>query len=64
MNEFPAMKSLAELADETPLTYGTLRRLCISGKIKYIVCGRKWLINCDSLRDYLNQGETFEHVRS
>ena len=57
----PVMLSLKECEAETGISYFTLRRYCISGKVKYIRAGKKWLINMNSLADFMNQGETFNH---
>lgn len=50
----PEMVGLREAAARTGLSYGFLRRLCLSGQIVHIRCGSKFLINFQKLCDYLN----------
>ena len=33
------------------------RRLCKVGKVRYVNCGNRWLVNLDSLARYFEQGE-------
>ena len=53
----PEMIGLKEAARRTGLSYGFLRRLCLSGQIVHIRCGAKFLINWQRLCDYLNRGD-------
>ncbi len=57
----PKMLSLREAAEETGLSYGYLRGLCLSGTITCLRAGRtKWLINASSLAAFLNGGGVSE----
>ena len=42
----------------TAITKNFLRSLVVSGKLPSVKAGRKYLINMDTLRSYLYQGET------
>lgn len=50
----PEMVGLRDAAARTGLSYGFLRRLCLSGQIVHIRCGNKFLVNFQKLCDYLN----------
>ena len=52
--ELPTMKPIREVSEETGLSYVFLRGLIRDGKIFYVQAGRKFLINVDSLAEYLN----------
>lgn len=57
----PRMQPILELCEETGLTYGCLRRLCLAGKVKFIRAGGprgKILVNTESLANYLNNENT------
>ena len=53
----PEMIGLREAARRTGLSYGFLRRLCLSGQIVYVRAGSKFLINWQRFVDYLNRGD-------
>lgn len=50
----PEMIGLREAARRTGLSYGFLRRLCLSGQIVHVRAGSKFLINWQKLCDFLN----------
>lgn len=50
----PKMLSLKQAAEESGLSYGFLRNLCIEGGVRCIRSGKKWYINEDSLTSFLN----------
>ena len=58
--QIPKMVSLAEASKESGLSYDFIRKLCLQNKIVYVRAGVKYLINCDNLVEYLNQGEQSE----
>lgn len=50
----PYMMSILESVEVTNLSYEFLRFLCKSGKVKCIKTGNKYMINSESLADFLN----------
>ncbi|CBK77114.1 DNA binding domain, excisionase family [[Clostridium] cf. saccharolyticum K10] len=54
---FPVMLTLRQAAKETGLSYSYLRKLCLEGKIVFVKSGRKYLVNAERLKEYLNEGE-------
>lgn len=54
--KIPTMVTLAEASKQTGLSYGYLRKLCLTGQITHIRAGKKYLINLEKLVDYLNGG--------
>lgn len=53
-NEFPKLASITQCSIISGLAYSTIRRMILEGKIKYIKTGKKYLVNIDSLSEYLN----------
>lgn len=51
------MRTIRAAAAESGLAEYFVRQLVKAGKIKYVCAGRKYLINFDSLVQYLNDGE-------
>lgn len=51
------MLTLRQAAKETGLSYSYLRKLCLEGKIVFVKSGRKYLVNAERLKEYLNEGE-------
>ena len=58
--EAPRMRTINEAMDwlkkadpDTALTPYALRRLIVSGKLPHVMISRKYLINLDTLEDYL-----------
>ena len=58
----PEMIGLREAARRTGLSYGFLRRLCLSGQIVHIRAGTKFLINWQRFVDYLNRGDGMQEA--
>lgn len=52
----PVMLSLKQAANLTGLSYYYLRGLCLTHEIVYIRCGNRYMVNRQSLADYLNKG--------
>ena len=61
MNEqqktLPRMRTIRAAAAESGLAEYFVRQLVKQGKIKYVCAGHKYLVNFDSLIQYLNDGE-------
>lgn len=53
----PTMATIPEAAVKTGLAVYRVRVLCAEGKVKSIRCGRRILINLESLSAYLNGEE-------
>ncbi len=58
MEKIPTMKSISECSEIVRLAKYHVRRLVLQGKVKYVRSGSKYLVNVDSLIEYLNNGET------
>lgn len=54
----PQMKTIKEVSKIIGLAEYHIRQLVKQNKIKFIMAGKKYLINLDSLIAYLNNGET------
>ena len=54
----PKMVPIQECAKITKLAKYHIRQLVLQDKIRYVKTGKKYLINLDSLIEYLNKGET------
>lgn len=54
---FPLMLTIKQAAQQTGLTPYYLRQLCRSGRVRYVVAGHRWLINGETLANYLRQGD-------
>lgn len=55
--QIPQMKTIKEVSKIVELAEYHIRQLVKQNKIKFIMAGKKYLINMDSLIDYLNNGE-------
>lgn len=53
----PRMRTIKQTAQETGLAEYFVRQLVKQHKIKYVMTGRKALINLDKFIDFLNTGE-------
>ncbi len=62
MEKIPTMKSISECSEIVGLAKYHVRQLVLQDKIKYVKAGRKYLVNLESLIEYLNNGET--HVKT
>ncbi len=52
--------SLNDASALTGLSYGYLRNLCLNHRVVFIRCGNKYMINRQSLIDFINTGESNE----
>ncbi|MEF2886503.1 helix-turn-helix domain-containing protein [Gemmiger sp.] len=57
---FPTMNTITQAAATSGLAVYRIRQLCQSGRIKSIRCGRRTLVNMDSLAAYLNDGDAVQ----
>ena len=62
MEKIPTMKSIRECSEIVGLAKYHVRRLVLQGKVKYVRSGSKYLVNVDSLIEYLNSGEAQAEV--
>ena len=53
----PIFKTINETAEMTGLAKYHLRKLVLTGRIKYIKTGKKYLLQLDSLFEYLKTGD-------
>ena len=56
--ELPKMVTINECAKLSGLAKYAIRRLVLDSKVKYIKLGKKYVVNFDSLIEYLSNGET------
>lgn len=54
METVPRMLTIQQAADETGISYGCIRRWCMENRIIFVRSGKKYLVNMDKLKDYLN----------
>ena len=54
---YPNMGTIKKAAEIYELSPSYIRRLCKTGKIRYVNAGRGWLVNLDSLARYFEQGD-------
>lgn len=52
----PRMRTIRQAAAESGLAVYFVRRLIAENKVVYVKAGRKFLVNFDSLIQYLNSG--------
>jgi len=55
--EMPQLMSMRDIEKNYNIPYGSIRKMCIRGEVKYRKIGKCWMINLQSLADYLD-GET------
>lgn len=53
----PNMGTVQKAAQIYGLSPCYIRRLCKLGKVRYVDCGNRWLVNLDSLARYFEQGD-------
>lgn len=58
MSTMPVMAGVAEAAARSGLAVYRVRCLCAEGAVQSIRCGRRILVNLDSLADFLNGSST------
>lgn len=54
---YPIMKSVKDAAEIYDLSPAYIRRLCRTGKVRFVNAGHRWLVNLDSLAKYFNEGD-------
>ena len=54
---YPNMGTVKRAAEIYRLSPSYIRRLCKTGKIRYVNAGHMWLVNLDSLARYFEQGD-------
>ena len=60
----PNMGTVKEAAEIYGLSPSYIRRLCKTGKIRYVNAGHMWLVNLDSLARYFEQGDPAENSQT
>lgn len=63
-HDIPCMKTINEAAEIVNLAKYHIRQLVLQDKVKYVKAGRKYLLNLDSLVNYLKNGETEERMKN
>lgn len=58
--DIPCMITINEAAQIVKLAKYHIRQLVLQGKVKYVKSGKKFLLNLDSLINYLKNGDTEE----
>lgn len=53
----PHLETIRQTAKLAGLAVYHVRKLVLQGKVKYVRSGSKYLVNVDSLIEYLNNGE-------
>ena len=54
---YPSMGTVKRAAEIYGLSPAYIRRLCKTGKIRYVNAGHMWLVNLDSLARYFEAGD-------
>lgn len=54
---YPIMKSVKGAAEIYGLSPAYIRRLCRTGKVRFVNAGHRWLVNMDSLARYFEAGD-------
>lgn len=54
---YPIMKSVKDAAEIYGLSPAYIRRLCRTGKVRFVNAGHRWLVNMDSLARYFEAGD-------
>ncbi len=54
--KMPELMSMKDIVKTYNIPYGSVRKMCIRGDIKYRKIGKAWMINLNSLKNYL-EGE-------
>ena len=53
----PKMMTVKQISEQTGISEFHIRRLIKSNRIKYICCGKKYLVNFNKFIEYLNNGD-------
>lgn len=56
--KLPTMAGIPDAAAKSGLSVYRIRVLCADGSIRFVRCGRRILVNLDSLAAYLNGTDT------
>ena len=56
----PTMEPIRAAAEATGLSYDFIRKLIYENKIVYVRAGKKFYVNMEKLREYLEKGEQYE----
>lgn len=62
--DIPCMITINEAAQIVKLAKYHIRQLVLQGKVKYVKAGQKYLLNLDSLINYLKNGDTPERIEN
>lgn len=54
---YPVMKTVKDAAAIYNLSPAYIRRLCRTGKVRFVNAGHRWLVNMDSLCKYFEAGD-------
>lgn len=54
---YPVMKSVKDTAAIYNLSPAYIRRLCRTGKVRFVNAGHRWLVNMNSLAQYFERGD-------
>lgn len=54
---YPVMKTVKDAAEIYGLSPAYVRRLCRTGKVRFVNAGHRWLVNMDSLTRYFTEGD-------
>ena len=54
---YPVMKGVKDAAAIYNLSPAYIRRLCRTGKVRFVNAGHRWLVNMDSLARYFEAGD-------
>ena len=58
---YPQMATVKAAAELYGLSPAYIRRLCRTGKVRYVVAGHRWLVNLDSLARYFEKGDPVDN---
>ena len=57
---FPKMLKISDASVQSGLSPYALRKLCRTGKVRFVSSGNRWLINADSLAAFLEGDDPAE----
>jgi excisionase family DNA binding protein len=62
--QYPRMATVKKAAEIYGLSPAFIRRLCRTGKVRYVATGHRWLVNLDSLARYFEEGDPVDSSQS
>lgn len=62
--DIPCMITINEAAQIVKLAKYHIRQIVLQGNVKYVKSGKKYLLNLDSLIDYLKNGDKKERTEN